>query len=138
MAPTDREHPRSRPVLGVSVCVVKEGRALLTQRARPPFAGRWSLPGGHVEGGERLESAARREVREETCLDCDIGELFHWVEIIEGEKHYVIAVFLARWRGGEPSPKDDAKVVRWANVEEARQLPTTPELDQILAKALGR
>jgi 8-oxo-dGTP diphosphatase len=138
MVTTDKEHSRSRPVLGVSVCVVKEGRALLTQRARPPFADRWSLPGGHVEGGERLDAAARREVEEETGLHCEIGELFHWVEIIGGETHYVIAVFLARWRGGEPSARDDAKAVRWANVVEASELPTTPELDQILAKALGR
>ena len=119
------------------MCVVKEGRALLTQRARPPFADRWSLPGGHVEGGERLKSAAGREVKEETGLECEIDDLFDWVEIIGEEKHYVIAVFLARWKAGEPSPKDDAKAVRWANVEEARQLKTTPELDQILAKALG-
>ena len=120
------------------MCVVKEGRVLLTQRARPPFADKWSLPGGHVEGGERLEAAARREVEEETGLKCEIEELLHWVEIIGEEKHHVIAVFLARWRGGEPSPADDAKAARWANAEEARQLKTTPDLDQILAKALGR
>jgi 8-oxo-dGTP diphosphatase len=138
MATQDRQHIRSRPVLGVSVCIVKEGRALLTQRARPPFEDRWSLPGGHVEGGERLEAAARREVEEETGLKCKIGELFHWVEIVGEDKHYVIAIFLARWIQGEPRPQDDAKAVRWATAEEAAQLQTTPELDQILVKALRR
>jgi 8-oxo-dGTP diphosphatase len=138
MATKDKDHPRSRPVLGVSVCIVKEGRALLTQRARPPFMDRWSLPGGHVEAGERLEAAARREVAEETGLKCEIGELFHWVEVIGQEKHYVIAVFFARWTGGEPHPADDAKAARWVTADEARQLETTPELDQILAKALAR
>ena len=138
MATKDKNEPRSRPVLGVSVCIVKEGRALLTQRARPPFMDRWSLPGGHVEGGERLEAAARREVAEETGLKCDIQELFDWVEVIGEEKHYVIAVFLARWTGGEPHPADDAKAARWVTADEARQLETTPELDQILAKALAR
>lgn len=138
MAPQDREKPRSRPVLGVSACIVKAGRALLTKRARPPFLDKWSLPGGHVEGGESLEAAARREAAEETGVSCEIEELFHWVEIIGEEKHYVIAVFLARWTHGEPRPADDAKAVRWATAEEARQLETTPDLDHILAKALAR
>ena len=138
MTTQNREHPRSRPVLGVSVCIVNEGGALLSQRARPPFMDRWSLPGGHVEGGERLEAAAKREVAEETGLSCEIQELFHWVEIIGEEKHYVLAVFLARWTHGEPRPADDAKAVRWATAEEARQLPTTPDLDRILARALAR
>ena len=138
MTTRNREHPRSRPVLGVSVCIVKEGRALLTQRARPPFMGSCLEPVPNVLGGERLEAAPKRVVADETGLSCKIEELFHWVEIIGEEKHYVLAVFLERWTHGEPRPADDAKAVRWATAEEARQLPTTPDLDRILARALAR
>jgi ADP-ribose pyrophosphatase YjhB (NUDIX family) len=57
-----------------------DGRLLLVQRARPPAAGTWSLPGGRVERGEDDAAAVIREVREETGLDVAAGELVGTVE----------------------------------------------------------
>lgn len=67
-------HPR--PMLTVDVAVLTGGslagdsapRVLLVQRAHPPFAGEWALPGGFVEERERVADAAPRELAEETGL----------------------------------------------------------------------
>ena len=58
-----------QPAIAVD-CVVfdNQGRLLLIQRKNAPFKGNYALPGGFVEYGEATETAARRELLEETGL----------------------------------------------------------------------
>lgn len=57
------------------VLQVRGGRlqVLLWQRARDPFTGRWSLPGGYLGEGETLESSIRRHL----AVKVDVRELSH-------------------------------------------------------------
>jgi ADP-ribose pyrophosphatase YjhB (NUDIX family) len=48
-------------------------QVLLWQRARPPFAGAWALPGGRLDRGQTLERSIRRHLAEKV----DVRELAH-------------------------------------------------------------
>jgi len=105
-----------------------EGRLLLVRRGRPPSAGLWSVPGGRVEAGETPAQAAVREVREETGLDVEVGELLATVEIGD----YLVHDFAADVVGGRLRAGDDAIDARWCSFDEAALLPLTPGLlDQV-------
>jgi len=88
-----------------------DGRILLTRRAIHPAHGKWTFPGGYVEWGEPVVSAAIRETYEETGLTVDVGSLV-------GVYSYpatpvVIVVYEARVTGGVLTPCHENDRVEW-------------------------
>lgn len=67
--------PKS-PVLTTDGILLEKGRVLLTKRNTPPFFGFWTLPGGHVDYGETVEKAVKREMKEELGTSVKIKKLF--------------------------------------------------------------
>lgn len=133
----DRLYP-ARPILAASVAVMREGRVLLARRARPPGAGRFSLPGGLVEPGETLEEAALRELAEETGVVARILGFNRHVEVIERDgagavsRHFVVASFVGAWVAGEGVVGPEASEIVWATPDEAAELPATDGLAPVL------
>src|SRR5713101_1741617 len=63
-----------RPMVTVDTVLVTrepEPRVLLIRRKHDPFAGMWAIPGGFVDMDEALESAAARELQEETGVTAE-------------------------------------------------------------------
>ena len=134
-----RLYPK-RPILSASVAVFRDGRALVARRARAPLMGLYSLPGGGVELGETLSAAAGRELMEEVGVEARDYVFLEHLESIErdGEgvrRHFVIAVFVARWLRFEPRASLEAEAPLWVDPRALGELRTTPGLAPILARA---
>jgi ADP-ribose pyrophosphatase YjhB (NUDIX family) len=91
---------------------------LLARRGIEPRQGKYVLPGGFVEFDETPYEAARREMREETSLDCPELDLLevHTVRYRENEASLSI-VFHARPWLGDPKAGDDAAALVWRPVD---------------------
>lgn len=116
-----------------------EARVALVKRARPPLEGAWSLPGGKVEPGERLEHALRRELREELGVELEVGPLVELVEVLVAPHHYVIADYLVRLpRASEPLVRagGDAADVALVPVSALEGHGVTPEVTRVVRRAL--
>ena len=111
------------------------------RRGGAPAAGTWAMPGGLVELGERLEDAARREVREETGLEAGALLFNRCHEIIlrdgEGgvERHFVLALFAGRAPEGEAVAGDDADAAGWFDDDALSGLPLTGNTRTLVREA---
>lgn len=81
---------------------------VLIERKNPPFG--WAIPGGFVDYGETVETAAIREAKEETGLEVELIEQFYVYSDPNRDprQHTLSVVFLAT-AIGEPQAADDAK-----------------------------
>lgn len=134
-----------RPILGVIAVVAEAGRVILVKRGKEPSKGWWGFPGGHVELGETVLKAARRELREETGVDAEAVEVMTTLDAIRRDdggrliRHYFLAAVRCRRIGGDPRAASDAEDAAWAD---PLAFPDTwlvlPDVSRIARLALDR
>ncbi len=101
------------------------------RRAFEPGKGKWSVPGGLVELGERMKDACVRELEEETGIKGQALELIDAYDMIvpdESEKimyHYVLIDYLVKPSGGTESPSPEVLEMKWVSYEESKQMDMT-------------
>ena len=134
-----REFPDA-PRVAVGAVVLDGERVLLARRGRPPGQGKWSIPGGLVHLGERIEDALVREIEEESGLRVRLLGLCGVIDRVVREKdtlryHYGIIDYVAESVGGRLQAGSDAAEVRWVNVDDLGQYDTTDGLADMIHRA---
>jgi 8-oxo-dGTP diphosphatase len=101
------EYRNPAPTVDIIIEIGGEKKIVLIKRKNPPFG--WALPGGFVDYGESIESAAVREAKEETNLDIKLNRQFHVYSdpSRDPRQHTISVVFIAQ-ATGSPVGMDDA------------------------------
>jgi ADP-ribose pyrophosphatase YjhB (NUDIX family) len=118
---------------------VRDGKALVSVRAREPEKGRLDLPGGFLGVGEHPVDGLRREVKEELGVEAEVEEtpILLATHRYGPEGGYVLAIgFRASIGRQEPSPTDDVAEVRWVSAEELDSLDFAWEHDREMVRAV--
>jgi len=88
----------------------------------------WVLPGGHIELGERMEDALRREVKEETSLDIRDIDFICFQEFIYDERfwqrrHFIFFDYACKTDSAAVTLNDEAQEYVWVTLDEALKMP---------------
>ncbi len=141
--PTDPRQYPARPLLGVGALIFRDSQILLIERGHEPLKGFWSLPGGLVEVGEKLETAIRREVQEETGLEIEPLSFFEVFERIipapDGRiaYHYVLIDYLCKVTGGQLQAASDVSAVAWVPQRKLVEYRLTEGTQTVIERAFA-
>lgn len=129
--------PTPVPMLAISLCaILREGTILLLRRAKPPYQGLYSLPGGKIHPGESVTEAACREALEETGLRCHAtgvcGVATETITHADGspQAHFLMYLVRLNAEAGEPQPGVEGELA-WFPLTpppEAGLIPTDAEM----------
>lgn len=135
--------PQHWPKAAASAVVFRGAEVLIVERGKGALRGVWSLPGGHIEAGEKARDAATREVLEETGVAFDIKGIVEVHDVIFRHDHgglrvhYVLCVFAGLWRAGEPVAARDARSARFVHPSSLQGYKLTPGIPEFVARAQG-
>ena len=106
---------------GVGVMLLKNGKVLLGRRNSDPKKAdselhgesTWTLPGGKIHFGEKIQDAARREVKEETGIIVNKLKVVSIGNEIVHDAHFVTIGFLCEDFEGEPKVMEPDEITEW-------------------------
>ena len=94
----------------------------------------WELPGGKVEKGEHFTDALIREIKEETSLDCEVGDFCEAVQNDYMHKRTVQLIMYLENIEGNVKISEEHTEFMWAGLEQIKELEISSSLKKILEK----
>lgn len=135
---SEQQYPE--PTVGALVFNA-EGRLFLMRSHK--WKGRYVIPGGHIELGETMEQALRREVKEETNLDIHDIEFVCFQEFIYDDRfwqprHFIFFDYAAKTDTTDVKLNSEAQEYLWVDVEKALELPVEHYTAVVIREYLKR
>ncbi|MBI2550490.1 NUDIX domain-containing protein [Candidatus Woesearchaeota archaeon] len=106
-----------------------EGKIFLMKSHK--WKGKYVIPGGHIELGETIEEALKREIKEETGLKIRDIEFIHLQEFIFGKafwkkRHFIFLDYACKTTSKKVKLNSEGQGYVWTTVEKALKLPVEP------------
>ena len=106
---------------GIGIMILRDNEILLGKRNTDPEKASselhgessWTMPGGKIHFGERIEDAAQRELKEETGLAAKKLKVVSVGNEIVSDAHFVTIGFLCEDFDGEPKVMEPEEVTEW-------------------------
>jgi len=139
---TDKELPKGVEVVVSAVITNKEGKILLVKS--PKWANKWMMPGGHIEPGETMAAAAKREIQEEVGIEIEPKSILLFQELINSKDfyrpaHFIYFVFLCEMKDGDNVVLDNSELngYIWVKPEEGLKMELAESFSETINKYIG-
>lgn len=118
----------------------EEFNFILIKRKNNPYKDYWALPGGFVEYGESVETAAIREAKEETNIDVELKDLVNVYSEPNRDPrgHSITVVYTANGNMDNKNANDDACDIAIFSQEELDELKLAFDHNKIIEDCLKK
>lgn len=113
---------------------------ILIKRKNDPYKDYWALPGGFVEYGESVETAAVREAKEETSIDVELKDLVNVYSEPDRDPrgHTITVAYIAKGNMNNMKADSDAKEIGVFSQEKLEEIKIAFDHEKIIKDCLNR